>query len=114
MMANPTQIELLLAEDDPDDADLAVRALRKYNLSNRIQVVEDGAEALEFIFSKGRYERRAGGDPKVVLLDIKLPLVDGLEVLAHIRENAETAHLPVVLLTSSAEEAVSPDQQTPR
>ncbi len=104
-MESSREIELLLAEDDPNDAALALHALRKYNLSNKIQVVEDGAEALEFIFSKGRYEGRAGGDPKVLLLDIKLPLVDGLEVLEHVRENPKTTNLPVVLLTSSAEES---------
>lgn len=96
---------ILLVEDNKDDEDLTVRALRKGNISNDIKVVRDGAEALEYLFAQGAY---AGRDttqrPQVVLLDLKLPKISGLEVLQKIRENAATKSLPVVILTSSREE----------
>jgi two-component system response regulator len=93
--------EILLVEDNPDDEQLTIEALKEARLVNRLQVVRDGAEALEFLFS-GAGERAA--DLKVVLLDIKLPKIDGLEVLRRIRANPGSANLPVVILTSSAEE----------
>ncbi len=98
-------VEILLVEDNPNDAELTLRSLRKNNVSNRIHVVRDGAEALEFIFGKGAYGGRSLRDgPKVILLDLKLPKVDGLEVLRQIKNDQETRKIPVVILTSSKEE----------
>jgi len=99
-------VEILLVEDNPDDEELTLMALNRYNIGNRIHVVRDGEEALEWIFAKGRYEgRNQKHHPKLILLDIKLPLVDGLEVLRRIKEDTETRRIPVVLLTSSREES---------
>ena len=98
-------VEILLVEDNPNDVVLTLRALKKYNLSNRIHVVQDGAEALEFIFGTGAYAGRTlEPTPKVVLLDLKLPKVDGLEVLQHIKTDPRTHLIPVVVLTSSREQ----------
>jgi two-component system response regulator len=98
-------VEILLVEDNKDDEELTLHALKKYNVTNKVQVVRDGAEALEFIFCTGRYEHRHITDrPKVILLDIKLPLVDGLEVLKQVKEDPRTRTIPVVMLTSSREE----------
>lgn len=103
MTGNP--VEILLVEDDPNDAELTLRALRKNNVSNRIHVVRDGAEALEFIFGKGAYNgRNLKEGPRVILLDLKLPKVDGLEVLRQIKNDQQTRKVPVVILTSSKEE----------
>jgi CheY-like chemotaxis protein len=96
------EVEILLVEDNPDDEFLVLRALRKHKVSNRVHVVRDGEEALDFIFGRGSYAHCEGHDGlKLILLDLKLPKVDGLEVLAEIKKNPETKHLPVVLLTSS-------------
>ena len=101
----PKPVEILLVEDNPSDAELALYALKKHNLANHIQVVRDGAEALDFIFCSGDYAgRRMEDSPKVVLLDLKLPKVDGLEVLRRIKTDPRTQTLPVVALTSSREE----------
>lgn len=97
-------IEILLVEDNPNDVALALHAFKKSNLSHRIHVVRDGAEALDFLFRTGLYESRANIAPKVVLLDLKLPKVDGLEVLQRLRAEPRTRTLPVVVLTSSREE----------
>ena len=98
-------VEILLVEDDPNDVELAIRALNKYNLANHIHHVHDGAEALEFMFGTGQYAGRELKDgPKVVLLDLKLPKVNGLEVLERIRNDPRTRTIPVVVLTSSREE----------
>jgi CheY-like chemotaxis protein len=103
-MAN-SGVEILLVEDNKDDEALTLHALKKYNVTNKVQVVRDGAEALEFIFCTGRYAHRHITDrPKVILLDIKLPLVDGLEVLKQVKEDPRTKTIPVVMLTSSREE----------
>jgi CheY-like chemotaxis protein len=97
-------VEILLVEDNPDDLELALRALRKANVSNRIQVARDGAEALEFLFCEGVHASRKIEDtPKVILLDLKLPKVDGLEVLRRIKADPRTHAIPVVVLTSSKE-----------
>jgi len=94
-----------LVEDNPNDAELTLRSLRKNNVSNRIHLVRDGAEALEFIFGKGAYGGRSLRDgPKVILLDLKLPKVDGLEVLRQIKNDQQARKIPVVILTSSKEE----------
>ena len=96
---------ILLVEDNPDDEALTIRALRKNNIGNRLAVVRDGAEALEFLFCSGVYaDRDAHDKPQVILLDLKLPKVDGLEVLRQLRANPSTRLLPVVILTSSKEE----------
>ncbi|HVH66202.1 MAG TPA: response regulator [Candidatus Acidoferrum sp.] len=98
-------VEILLVEDNKDDEALTLHAFKKYNLTNKIHVVRDGAEALEYMFCTGRYaNRRIIDRPKVILLDIKLPLVDGLEVLRRIKEDERTRTIPVVMLTSSREE----------
>lgn len=100
-----TIVEILLVEDNPNDVTLTLRALRRHNLSNRIHVVRDGAEALEFIFGTGAYaEHGLEPAPKVILLDLKLPKVDGLEVLQRIKTDSRTRVIPVVVLTSSREQ----------
>ena len=104
-MGNNNVVEILLVEDDPNDVELTLRALQRNKLSNKVYIVKDGAEALDFVFCKGAYENRKDCDsPKVILLDLKLPKVDGLEVLRRIRENGEKKFIPVVVLTSSKEE----------
>ena len=96
---------ILLVEDNPDDEALTIRALQKNNIRNKVAIVRDGAEALDFLFCSGAYAGRDPNDvPQVVLLDLKLPKVDGLEVLRRIRANERTSLLPVVVLTSSKEE----------
>ena len=98
-------IEILLVEDNPNDVRLTLHAFKRHNLANRIHVVRDGAEALEFVFCTGAYANRQIGDaPKVILLDLKLPKIDGLEVLRQIKADPRTRTIPVVMLTSSSEE----------
>lgn len=99
------QIEILLVEDNPDDIELTLHALRKEKLANSIHVARDGEEALEFLFCKGMYkDRPAGSMPKLVLLDLKLPKVDGIQVLRQLKADPRTCSIPVVILTSSKEE----------
>ena len=96
---------ILLVEDNPDDVELTLRALKQNNIKNEIVVARDGSEALDYLFGKGVYANRdMSVTPQVVLLDLKLPKVDGLEVLKRIRSDAKTRLLPVVILTSSKEE----------
>jgi two-component system response regulator len=97
-------VEILLVEDNPNDEKLALHAFKKHNLANKVYVVRDGAEALEFVFCTGAYAERQFKNPRVILLDKKLPLVDGMEVLRQIRADPRTHVVPVVMLTSSAEE----------
>jgi two-component system response regulator len=97
-------VEILLVEDNPNDEKLALHAFKKHNLANQVHVVRDGAEALEFIFCTGAYADRQFENPRLILLDKKLPLVDGMEVLRQIRAEPRTHLVPVVMLTSSAEE----------
>jgi two-component system response regulator len=98
-------VEILIVEDTPQDLDLALRALRKAKLSNRIQVARDGEEALQFILCEGPHaQRKMENGPKVILLDLKLPKVDGLEVLQRIKGDPRTKSIPVVVLTSSQEQ----------
>ena len=100
-----TDIDILLVEDNPRDVEMTLRALAKHNLANKVFVVKDGAEALDFIFAKGDYaDRNRDRIPKVVLLDLKLPKVSGLEVLRAIKGDAQARTIPVVVLTSSQEE----------
>lgn len=104
-MNEPGVVDILLVEDNPRDIELTVRALKKRNLANQLYVVEDGAEALDFIFGRGPYEQQgAVNSPKVVLLDLKLPKLSGLEVLEAIRADERTNAIPVVVVTSSAED----------
>src|ERR1051326_6812310 len=98
-------VEILLVEDNPNDVELTLRALQKQNLSSKVFVVKDGAEALDFMFATGAYaQRKIDKRPKVVLLDLKLPKVDGIEVLRRIKADSRTNKIPVVMLTSSQEE----------
>ena len=102
-MSNP--IEILLVEDNPHDVELTLHAFKEHHLANEMHVVRDGAEALEFIFRTGAYaDRRPEDHPRVILLDLKLPKVDGLEVLRQIKSDPTTRAIPVVVLTSSSEE----------
>jgi two-component system, response regulator len=102
---NDNRIEILLVEDNPHDAEMTIRALRKSNLANKLTHVKDGVEALDFIFAKGPYAGRDIEDrPKVILLDIKMPKIDGIEVLRQIKLNEHTKTIPVVIMTSSKEE----------
>jgi two-component system, response regulator len=103
-MAEAEPIEILLAEDNPADAEMTLRALRRNNLVNQVHWVKDGEEALEYLFSSGRYAGRGLRPPKLVLLDIKMPKVDGMEVLGRLKEHAPTRGIPVVVMTSSNEE----------
>ena len=104
-MSEFRQIEILLVEDSPGDAEMTLRSLRKHNLVNRVHWVKDGAEALDFMFRQGAYAQR---DPnhalKLVLLDIKMPKVDGIEVLRRLKADEATRLTPVVIMTSSNEE----------
>ena len=104
-MVNADAVDILLVEDNPNDLELALRALKKHNLANNVIVARDGAEALDFIFGTGSYaHRQIEKIPKLVLLDLKLPKVDGLEVLRRIKADERTKTIPVVVLTSSQEE----------
>jgi two-component system, response regulator len=105
-MSETNIVEILIVEDSPQDLELALRALKKANLTNRIYVARDGAEALEFIFCEGKHtDRKIENGPKVILLDLKLPKVDGLEVLKRIKSDPRTNSIPVVVLTSSKEQS---------
>ena len=109
-MTDTEAVDILLVEDNPQDAELTTRALKKNNLANRLFTVEDGAEALDFVFCRGKYAtREAGHSPKVVLLDLKLPKVSGLEVLRALKQDERTRAIPVVVVTSSRED---PDIKT--
>lgn len=106
---NSTPVELLLVEDNPHDAELTLRSLRKYRLANNIIHIGDGAEALDFLFGRGAYEgRNPNNRPKVILLDLKMPKISGIEVLQELRNNELTKLIPVVVLSSSTE---NPDVQ---
>jgi two-component system response regulator len=99
------KVEILLVEDNPNDAELAIRALKKYNLVDKLLWVKDGQEALDFIFAQGQYSGRSIEDaPKVILLDMHLPKIDGLEVLERIKSDTRTVSIPVVVLSASPEE----------
>ena len=104
-MSPPEAVEILVVEDSPEDLELTLRALRLANIGNRIQVARDGAEALDFLFAEGAHaERDVANGPKVILLDLKLPKIDGLEVLRRVKEDPLTQGIPVVVLTSSKEQ----------
>jgi len=104
------EIEIVLVEDNPDDAELTIRALKKGNISNNLIHLKDGAEALEFIFCTGQYSDRSESiNPKIILLDLNMPKISGIEVLRKIKSDERTKTIPVVVLTSSQED---PDVQT--
>ncbi|MFA5012076.1 MAG: response regulator [Ignavibacteria bacterium] len=101
---NSTPVEILLIEDNPSDVKLTLKALQKHNLANKVTVIKDGAAALDFLFAQGVYsDRNFKVVPKVIFLDLKLPLVDGIEVLRKIKSEDITKRIPVVVLTSSKE-----------
>ena len=104
-MTATNEVEILIVEDNPNDAEMALRALKKNNLANNVLLVNDGEMALDFIFAKGKFAgREEAPRPKIILLDLKLPKVDGLEVLKAIKSNSKTKIIPVIVLTSSKEE----------
>lgn len=96
--------KILLAEDDPNDAELTLNGLEQYNLANRVVVVHDGAEALDYVYRRNQFEGRPNGNPAVILLDLKMPKVNGIEVLEQLRGDETTKKIPIVVLTSSKEE----------
>ncbi len=99
------EIEILLVEDNMSDAELTIRALKKNNLANKLVHLKDGAEALDFIFAQGQFsERKVENGPKVILLDLKMPKINGIEVLKKIKADERTKKIPVVVLTSSKED----------
>ncbi|MFH1800717.1 MAG: response regulator [Candidatus Omnitrophota bacterium] len=105
-MTNGELVEILLVEDNPDDVELILRAFKKKNLTNKIHVITDGAAALDFVFCKGIYsDRDIRVPPKIIILDLKLPRVEGKEVLKRIKADERTRSIPVVILTSSQEES---------
>jgi len=102
---NNAKIEILLVEDNADEAELTIRSLRKNNLANHLVHLDDGEETLDFIFSRGKYDGQAGGGfPKLILLDLKLPKIDGLEIIRQLKSDPQTRRIPIVVLTSSREE----------
>jgi two-component system, response regulator len=105
-MIDQSEVQILLVEDNPNDAEMAMRALIKNNIANKVVHVTDGAEALDFIFARGAYSgRKIENRPKVILLDLKLPKVDGMEVLKAVKSDERTKIIPVIALTSSNEES---------
>jgi two-component system response regulator len=105
-MSEARAVEILLVEDTPGDLELALRALRKANLGNRIEIARDGAEAIDFIFCEGAHaDRKIEDHPKLIMLDLKLPKIDGLDVLRRIKSDPRTKSIPVVVLTSSKEQS---------
>jgi len=104
-MKNYDPVQILIVEDNPNDAELTLRALKKHNLANEVYIAEDGEEAIDFIFAKGKFASRSKAKPlKVIFLDLKLPKISGLEVLEKIKSDPSTKKLPVVIITSSKED----------
>ncbi len=96
--------KILMAEDNKNDVELALTALAEHNLANEVVVARDGVEALDYLYRRGRFERRPNGNPLVIFLDLKMPRMDGFEALRHIKGDPDLKSIPVVVLTSSAEE----------
>ncbi len=104
-MVEQPELEILLVEDNPNDAEMTIRSLKKHHLTNKLTWLEDGAKAVDFLFAKGEYSGRdVKNTPKVIFLDLKLPKIDGLEVLEKIKSDEQLSTIPVVVLTSSKEE----------
>jgi CheY-like chemotaxis protein len=104
-MSGALPVDILLVEDNPNDEELTLRALRKARIGNSIHVARDGAEALDFLFGEGAYAGRAAMEvPKIILLDLKLPKIDGLEVAQRVKKDVRTQTIPIVMLTSSREQ----------
>src|SRR5690606_12117510 len=103
-MEEISEVEILLVEDNIDDANLAIRALRKNNLANKLFHVKDGVEALDFIYGQGQFSRKDILKPKLILLDVKMPKIDGKEVLKKLKSDILTKDIPIVMLTSSKED----------
>ena len=103
-MSEFNQVEILYAEDNPADAELTLYTLKDRKIANNIVWVHDGAEALDFIHCRGKYSGRSGGMPKMILLDLKMPKVDGIQVLSELKRNEATMSVPVIIMTSSQEE----------
>jgi two-component system response regulator len=104
-MKDYNEVEILFIEDNPHEAELTIRSLRKHNLANKLMHIDDGADAVDFIFAKGIYSERVNSqEPKLIILDLKLPKIDGLEILRQLKADEKTKLIPVVVLTSSQEE----------
>jgi len=104
-MTDYNEVEILFIEDNHDEAELTIRSLKKHNLANKLMHIDDGADALDFIFAKGIYSERVNSpEPKLIILDLKLPKIDGLEILRQLKAEDKTKLIPVVVLTSSQEE----------
>ncbi len=98
------EVDILIVEDNQNDAELALRALKQNNIANKVLIINDGRQALDFIFARGEFAKRKGiAHPKIILLDLKLPRIDGLEVLREIKSNPDTKIIPVIVLSSSRE-----------
>lgn len=109
-MSDENKVEILLVEDNPRDAELTIRALKKHNLAHKLFHLSDGVDALDYLFNRGKYAERDPKDlPKVILLDLKLPRINGLEVLRELKADERTMSIPIVVVTSSAED---PDVRT--
>ncbi len=98
------QVEILLVDDNPLDAELAMRGLEGHNLANKLVWVKDGEQALDYVYRRGEFEGRTGGGPRLILLDLKMPKVDGIEVTRVLKSDEKTRHIPIVIMTSSEEE----------
>lgn len=103
-MANNKEIEVILVEDNPFDAELTIRSFKKHNMANNLVWLKDGAEALEYVFGTGKYAGKSEGIPKIMLLDLRLPKVDGLQVLKKIKSEKKVSGMPVIIITSSKED----------
>jgi two-component system response regulator len=102
---NTQEVEILFVEDNPRDADLTIRALKKHNLANHLVHLYDGVDALDFLFAQGKYsERKVANSPRLILLDLKMPKLSGIEVLKQIKDDERTKRIPIVVLTSSKED----------
>lgn len=97
-------VEILLVDDSPLDAELAIRGLEEHNLANNVVWVKDGEEALDYVYRRGKFEGRSSAGPRLILLDLKMPKLDGIEVTRVIKSDESTRHIPVVIMTSSEEE----------
>lgn len=98
------QVEILLVDDNALDAELAMRGLKEHNLANKVVWVKDGEQALDYVYRRGEFERRAGTGPRLILLDLKMPKVDGIEVTRTLKADEKMRHIPIVIMTSSEEE----------